>query len=167
MPSSIQQIQASFDPIEDRILLRLHTGDQSLQAWLTRRYTQLLIPALQGQHPKTGAPLLPAKQHAMAQMSSQKMQQEGNFDSPYQEPETVEKPLGEVPILLAKMTFKDLEGDNPQIVLEPDQGKGIALSYRPELTGALSKILQQAILKADWQLVLDPILQLPEQVTLQ
>lgn len=161
MSAAIQQIQATFSPTEDRILLKLHTGEHSLQAWLTRRYVKLLIPALHGQHPQTGEPLFSPSKQALVAMSSQKIQQEGNYEAPYEEPETVTKPLGEHPILLVKMTFKDMASDNPQIVLEPEAGKGIVLSYRAELMGALLKILQQAMSQAEWNLEMPPILELP------
>lgn len=167
MSENIQQIQASFNAVEDRILLKLHTGQQSLQAWITRRYLKLLIPSLQGQHPQSKQPLFSPKKQALVEMSNQKVQQEGNYEAPYQEPETVAHPLGDAPILLAKITFKALESDNPQIILEPEQGAGIVLSYQPQLTGALMKILNHAIENADWALELDPIFNVPDKVVLQ
>lgn len=161
MSASIQQIQATFLPIEDRILLKLHTGEHNLQAWLTRRYVKLLIPALHGQHPHSGEPLFSPSKQAQVEMSSQKIQQEGNYETPYEEPDTATSLFGEEPILLVKISFKDMSSDDPQIVLEPEIGKGLSLSYRAELMGALLTILQQATTQADWKLELSPILEVP------
>lgn len=161
MSAIIKQIQATFSPTEDRILLKLHTGEYNIQTWLTRRYVKLLIPALHGQHPKTGEPLFSATKQAEVEMSSQKIQLEGNYETPYEEPISGTNLLGDEPVLLVKITFKDMATDDPMIVLEPEAGNGISLSYRAELMGALLKILQQATEQADWQLALSPIMEVP------
>lgn len=165
MSNSIKQIQASYHPVEDRILLKLHTGQQSLQAWITRRYLKLLIPAIQGIHPKTGDAMFEPKKQAVSEMQSQQVQSQGNYEKPYEEPKEIEQPLGEAPILLAKMTFKNLNSENPEILLEPEVGAGLALSYSPMLLGALHKILGQTLEKTDWMLELAPIMELPKQTT--
>lgn len=168
MPNQIKQIQASYHPLEDRILFKLHTdGQQKIHAWMTRRYIKLLIPILQGQHPKTGEPMLQDSQQVIEQMAQDKAQMDSDFESEYVEPESAETPLGETPILLAKITFKGLTTDNPQLLLEPEQGSGISLSYNAQLTGTLIKLFSFALKKADWSLELTPILELPENTTLQ
>lgn len=43
----IHQLTVHYDPSEDRLLLRIGTTDQTeIQAWLTRRMTLKLAPAL-------------------------------------------------------------------------------------------------------------------------
>lgn len=168
MSDQIKQIQASYQPLEDRILLKLHTsGEQEMQAWITRRYLKLLIPALQGQHPKTGEPMFSQKESELNQMQQQQIQKEGNYDDAYEAPENANSPLGSEPILLAQITFKGLKGDAPQLALEPEKGAGIALSYQSQLMGALMKILNQAVDKADWAIELTPMMDVPENVTIQ
>lgn len=161
MSATIKQIQATYNPTEDRILLKLHTGQYKIQVWLTRHYVTLLIPALHGQHPKTGEPLFTEVKQAEATMSSQRIQQEGDFETPYEESLSGTNLLGDEPVLLVKITFKDIESDDPQLILEPETGSGISISYRAELMGALLKILQQATEQADWKLELSPILEVP------
>lgn len=168
MSDQIKQIQASYQPLEDRILLKLHTSaEQEMQAWITRRYLKLLIPALQGQHPQTGEPMFSQKETELHQMKQQQAQNEGNYDDAYDAPEDAQTPLGNEPILLAKITFKGLKGESPQLALEPENGSGIALSYQSQLMGALMKILNQAIQKADWSIELTPMMDVPDNVTIQ
>lgn len=162
MSETIKQIQASFNPTEDRLLLKLHTGNQKIQAWITRRYLKLLIPALQGQHPKTGKPLFSPKQQALVEMSQQATPSSAAFEAPYEEPEQADMPLGDHPILLAKLTFKDLESDSPELVLEPEVGVGIGLSFKPAMVSALTKIIGQAVQSAEWDLDVNPAMSLPE-----
>lgn len=168
MSDQIKQIQASYHPIEDRILFRLHTQQrQCLQAWITRRFLNLLIPALQGQHPQTGEAIVGNTHPAEHALRQEKAQLEGDFEQHYEAPDEMEYPLGETPILLSKMTFRNLNSAEAQLVLEPEEGAGIQLNYNPELTGVLLKILAKALNKADWRLALDPLMELPENMTLQ
>ena len=168
MTDQIKQLQARYEPLEDRILFKLHTENQQrLQAWITRRYLQLLLPTIQGQHPETGQSILSQKSSAIYQAASEKGQLEADYNAPYQEPEQVSEPLGNRPILLTKLTLKGLETAKPQLVLEPEVGAGIQLSYQAELMGALIKVFHQATEAANWQLNLDPILSMPESSTLQ
>lgn len=164
MSNQIKQIQAHYLPVEDRILLKIHTDEkQAFHAWLTRRYLKLLLPALQGQHPQTGETIF------NADSSLNSVEQASNspqFDQPYNAPEGAEFPLGEAPILLSKMTFKGFDTDFPQLILEPEEGSGIALSYQPEFVKALLTLIQQAMENADWQF--DSFIhQAPEINTLQ
>jgi len=168
MSDQIKQIQARYEPLEDRILFRLHTEQQhQLGAWITRRYLQLLLPTLQGQHPQTGQAILSQKSLAMHQAAAEKGQLEAYYDTPYQQPIQGGNPLGGAPILLTKLTLKGLGTDTPLLVLEPEEGAGIQVSYQPELMGALIKVFHQATEAANWHLQMDPILTIPESLTLQ
>lgn len=170
MSDAIQQIQASYHAIEDRILLKLRTDSEQFQAWITRRYLKMLIPGLQGLHPATGERILPEKDHQMQAISTaeatQTMDALKQFEQDYQAPENMVEPLGSAPLLLTKLSFKALESDNPSLVLEPEIGSGIALSFNPQIIAALLKIFEQAISASDWEIELIPIIDLPDQITL-
>ncbi|BBN60673.1 hypothetical protein HVMH_2267 [Hydrogenovibrio marinus] len=165
MSNQIKQIQAHYLPIEDRILLKIHTDDQQVfHAWLTRRYLKLLLPALQGQHPQTGETLF--SENAQTEVVQPVPLDDSQFNQPYEPPEVADFPLGETPILLSKITFKGFDTDAPQLALEPEEGSGIALSYQPSFVKALLTIIQQSVAKADWQF--DSFIhQAPEIGTLQ
>lgn len=148
MSSQIKQIQAHYLPVEDRILLKIHTDEQQVfHAWLTRRYLKLLLPVLQGQHPQTGEAISNTNRNPAEDNSSEEPQ----FDQPYQPPESADFPLGEAPILLSRMTFKGFDTDFAELILEPEEGPGISLSYQPKFITALLTIIQQTIESADWQ----------------
>lgn len=172
MSHKINQIQASYNDSEDRILLKIKTlNEQVYLAWLTRRFVSLLLPLLHGKHPTTGDALFDEKTTMTHQAEKQQTQLDGDFGTTYESPENAEYPLGELPILLAKMTFNTQNpaqpDEPPQLILEPEQGAGIVLPFNPELMGAMLKILAQVIDQADWALQVAPIIEMPAELRLQ
>lgn len=168
MSDTISQIQASYNPTEDRILLNIKTlNEQIYLAWITRRFMKLLIPALHGQHPTTGDNLFDEKTSHIQQAEKEKVQMKGDYETGYQDPENPEYPLGDQPILLAKLTFKDIYSEGGSLILEPESGQGIVLPYHPDMLGPLIKIFSQALKTSEWALELDPILEVPEKASLQ
>ncbi len=168
MSETVSQIQASYNPTEDRILLNIKSlNDHVYLAWITRRFLKLLIPALHGRHPTTGDALFDSKTSQIQQAEKEQNQLLGDFESEFKSPEEPLYPLGEQPILLAKMTFKDIYSDKGFLILEPEEGQGIVLPYHPSLLGPLIKIVSEALKPSDWNLDLDPIMEMPEKSLLQ
>ena len=168
MSDKINQIQASYHPSEDRILLKIKTlNEQVYLAWITRRFMKLLIPVLHGQHPTSGKSLFDEKKSQIQQLDKEKTQLSGDYESEYKTPENPDYPLGDAPILLAKITFKDIYSDNAQLIFEPEKGQGIILPFHADILGPLIKIFSQALYSSDWALDLDPILEVPKETRLQ
>ncbi|BBP47093.1 hypothetical protein THMIRHAS_24660 [Thiosulfatimonas sediminis] len=167
MSDQINQIQATYQPLEDRILLKFKTlNDHVYLAWVTRRFCKLLLPSLHGLHPSTGDYLFDHDETAQNDQRKEQRQQQGDFLSDYEPPENPEFPLGEDPVLLAKIRFQDLHKPSlAAFMLEPNQGKGLVLPFHPDLTGPLLKILNQALDNADWNLGQD--LSIPKSQMLQ
>lgn len=166
MSDKINQIQASYNPAEDRILLNIKTlNEQVYRAWITRRFMKIFIPVLHGQHPTSGQALFDEKKAQISEIEKQKTQLLGDYESEYKKPESPNYPLGETPILLAKITFKDIYSENAQLILEPEEGQGIILPYHAELLGPLIKIFSQALKTSEWALDIDPILEVPKETT--
>ncbi len=167
MSDTVSQIQASYHPAEDRILLNIKTLNEHVYlAWITRRFMKLMIPVLHGQHPTSGKALFDEKTSMVQQAKKEQTHLQGDYQSAYKVPENPSYPLGEKPILLAKITFKDIYTDKGSLVLEPEKGQGIILPYHPDLLGPLIKIFGQALASSDWALEIDPILDVPEQANL-
>lgn len=167
MTDAIAHVQAAYEPLEDRILLNITTRNQQVySAWITRRYLRLLIPALQGKHPRSRLPLL--SDEAFGQMHSKESDTDPRskiFD-PYEKTDETQFPLGEAPIVLVKIAFKGLDTDAPLMELNPDVGAGFALPYEAYVIKVLLKVLQQALQRAEWDLEIDDTLELPEPKSL-
>jgi len=141
------------------------TQNKSIHAWITRRYLKLLLPLLQGQHPETGQTFLKDKQMEKA-FSNEELKSE-SFSQELDPPEITEFSLGESPLLLAKITFKETKEEHPMLIMEPEEGSGIMLSYHPQMIKAMMNILQKAVAKADWSIDESFMHQMPANTTLQ
>ncbi len=150
MSDQLDQIQADYVPLEDRMLLKLRAGNKLYRAWLTRRYLGLLLPVLQGVHPATG--------ERFAEPPAVDPELDERF-TPQKEPplekraetETLEYPLGEAPIVLTEVSFQTGQGDQPgHLMLKPAQGQGIVLPFTPQMNHLLLKLLLKALEHTDW-----------------
>ena len=163
MTDAIAHVQATYEPLEDRILLNIATQNQQVfSAWITRRYLRLLIPALQGKHPRTRIPLL--TDESLAQMYSKESDTDPRseiFDQ-YEVNDETQYPLGEQPIILVKIAFNALDTNKPLMELNPNEGPGFALPYEAYVIKLLLKVLHQALPRAEWDVELDEGLELPD-----
>lgn len=153
MSDQINQIQATFNAFEDRILLKFKTlNDHVYQAWVTRRFCKLLLPALHGLHPVTGESLFDLDNAADSDDADDRPQLTGDYSNEYEAPENPTYPLGEEPILLAKIRFQDLDKELATFILEPHNGQGLVLPFHPDLIGPMLKIISEAVDNAEWDL---------------
>ena len=167
MTDAISQVQAAYEPLEDRILLNITTHDKQIYSvWVTRRYLKLLIPALQGKHPRTLQPLMSGKTLEPANSEQPKTKTQSAVFEAYKTPSHGQYPLGEVPIILAKISFKALETNHPMIELNPEKGAGFAIPYDASILELVLKVLEQALQRAAWDLEHDSTLELPEPQSL-
>ena len=61
-------------------------------------------------------------------------------------------PLGNVPILLSKLTVKHTDDGNPMLCMYPEQGQGIDLALQPQLLHSISKLFADALQASEWGL---------------
>lgn len=152
MSQAIKQLELRYNNTEDRILLTIATPTHHvMKAWITRRYVKILVPALQGLNPETLKPMveMPDK--------TEHEDHDYNLDDEFNEPDNPHYPLGKEPIVLSSLRFMKQDAPMPRLALEPKSGSGIMLNLYPPFVRALQNQLANAILKADWQLDLDPM----------
>lgn len=155
-PPQLEQFSASYDAEQDRLLLRIRSSDDAeFRLWLTRRYLALLWPILMKiaedfSARKTTDPLT---RNTLAELAHGQAVGNANFASQYKEGSQF--PLGEQPILLARINVKPLQGNTQTLTLLPQQGQGINLALDERLVHVLARLLQQAATAAEWGLKLD------------
>jgi hypothetical protein len=153
-PPRLEQFSASHDSAQDRLLLRVRTSDEAeFRFWITRRYLALLWPILMkmaDEFSARKAPGDPLTRNTLAELAHGEAVGKADFASAYQEGSLF--PLGEEPILLARITVKPIEGKAQTLTLLPQEGQGINLNLDEKLVHVLARLLQEAAIAAEWGL---------------
>ena len=153
--SGISQIQVSFLPIEDRILLRLNTVDASgFQFLLTRRYVRLLWPLLLSmlsEDQLVKAQSLARDRQAVLSFQHQVATQNMDYTQAY-EGDAKNQPLGKQPVLLSKAAIRDDPSGKLALSMQPEHGPGIDISLETHLLHSFCKLLQDIVVQAQWDI---------------
>ena len=154
--SGINQIQMSFSPAEDRILLRMNTVDSAgFQFWLTRRYVKLLWPMLLSMLAKDeqiAAQQTELARKEMLSFQQQDVAQKMDYSQDFERQSA--QPLGDKPILLEKISINDREDGSQILSMHPESGQGIELVLNQTLLHSICKLLHDTVIKTDWGLEL-------------
>jgi hypothetical protein len=153
--SRLHQIQLQFDPHQDRAVLRIRTTDKAeFLFWITRRFVQLLwnvlIKIVQTDE-LVSAQADPGNKQAVLAFQHEQAVQQSDFKTRY-EPEVAQRPLGDTPMLLAKVQLRRTDGGDNILVLSPLQGKGIELRLEPPMVHSLCKLIAEICQTAQWNL---------------
>jgi hypothetical protein len=157
-PPQLEQFSASYDAEQDRLMLRIRSNDDAeFRFWLTRRYLSLLWPLLMKMADDFSARKTtdPLTRNTLAELAHGEAVGKADFASQYREGSQF--PLGEEPILLARISVKPLHGNTQTLTLLPQQGQGINLDLDERLVHVLARLLQQVAVTAEWGLKLDII----------
>lgn len=152
----LEQFNASYDALQDRILLRIRTTDAAeYRFWITRRYLILLWPLLMKMADTFSARKSadPMTRSALAELAHGEAVGQADFSSQYQDGSSF--PLGQDPVLLARISLRPPTGQTQTLVLLPQQGSGINLDLDEQLVHVFARLLQQAAVVAEWALKLE------------
>lgn len=157
----LQQIHASYQLDEDRLLLRISfkedNGDlQEIRAWVTRRLLKTLWPGIIAAMEIQVTLDQPNAAHAKSEIigmqheaSMMEMRTRGGFDTPFGE--GIEKfPFGQHPVLLMQAHISVESGQGPRIKFVSANNGHFELSFASGMLHALCKILQDATAASDW-----------------
>lgn len=158
-PNQLEQFSASYDSTQDRLLLRVRTTDDAeFRFWLTRRYLELLWPILMkiaDVFNSRKALDNPMARGVLAEMAHGEAVGGANFTTRYQG--GTQFPLGEEPILLAKISVHAKEGNTQTLTLLPHEGQGLNLELDEKLVHVIARLLQEAANGAEWGLKLQVV----------
>jgi hypothetical protein len=148
MTGQLHQMNISYNPREDRLLLRVSSkGGDEFRLWLTRRYTGMLINVLKQELTKYGGePTLASSDE------TKKMIKAGAFQQNYEDG-NARFPLGESGVLGFRINT-GLAGEGVmRLELLPEQGQGISLNLDKTLLYMLHNLIAQGIDQAGWHLL--------------
>lgn len=148
---SIRQFNGSWIPAEDRLLVRLSTGDdEEFRLLLTRRISRVLLgggrqltqKALERTH-------APDQAQAIREFEQQAIRQNADFSVAYQEARKL--PLGEAPVLVADLLMR-IEGEQISIDFKLVDGRNLRLMLPRAMLYTLLLLLDRLQQQAQWNL---------------
>jgi len=154
----LHQLKIDFNAEQDRLLMLVSTDDGAeVRMWMTRRFVKLLWPLLvklaEEASPRIKVQPSAEARKALLGLEHQKAVQRADFSKPFQQAAR-STPLGEEPLLLARIqTGSDARG-LPVVLLHPTQGQGITLTLDEVLLHSVCRLLQAAVSKSDWDIEL-------------
>jgi hypothetical protein len=154
----LHQLKLDFVPEHDRLLLRVSTDNQlEMRLWLTRRALRLLWPLLMQMvrdSPEVALQSNPQARDALIGMQHEQALSRADFAKSFDEgPRAM--PLGAEPILVARIQSKKDDSGNQVLGLLPQQGQGIHLTLDNILLHSFCKLVQNAVAKSEWDIVLE------------
>lgn len=154
--ADLHQIQIRYVALEDRALMRISTTDQAqFQFWITRRYAELMLRALAKDLASSELAVrqrAPSDRDTVLAFEHDRAIAQTRFDVPYRAPRHEHAPLGETPVLLARIEVRRLDGGQSVLAMHPDSGKGVELRLDDRLIHSLVKLLQDAASRGQWAL---------------
>ncbi len=159
---AIHQIQVRYDATADRLLLQLRTTTAEVYAvWLTRRMVQRLYPpfrqAVTQASVASATPQalpVPEARQMLEQAALQRPLPGADFAQPFAAADAIH-PLGPEPLLPDAADLRPgAEGQLTLAVREP-RGRRIEVALNAELATALLRLLDNALVAAEWDLRAD------------
>ena len=154
----LHQLKIDFHAEQDRLLMLVSTDDGAeVRMWLTRRFVKLLWPLLvklaEDANPRITVQANPDARKALLGIEHQKAVQKADFSKPFTQ-EARSTPLGEEPLLLARIqTGKDPRGLRV-VSMHPSSGQGLTLTLDEVLLHSVCRLLQAAVSKSQWDIEL-------------
>jgi hypothetical protein len=162
----LHQLKIEFDAGQDRLLMRASTdSSQEALLWLTRRCVLRLWPLLVGvaeAEPQIASRAAdPLTKRALFEFQHEKALSQASFSQDY-DVATRGRPLGDHPLLVARLQRRKSDDGRTVLGLLPAEGQGIFLTLDSPLLHGLMKLLQIAVERAEWGFTLKlPTAQLP------
>lgn len=154
----LHQINIEYQPEQDRLMLRISSGNnEEVLLWLTRRCVKLLWPVLVNlarTAPDIVTQSHPEAKDALLGMRHEEALAKSDFSKPYQTGGRAH-PLGEAPILVARIQSKRNDNGSSVLTLLPAKGQGINLALDEALLHSLCKLLQTVLGRTEWELKLE------------
>jgi len=150
----IRQINVTYIPLEDRILLRINTDDNAeLRFWLTRAVViQLLSGLTKTECLMAGPKIVNNPQVAQAirlfeqETAAAKVDFTANFSA-----NAVLYPLGEVPQLVTTLRIMNAT-DHAATIFELANNQTITINFDPQMLGSFYKLLCDIVKISSWNL---------------
>jgi len=160
MSQRLHQLQLTYRPEQDRLLLRLRTATANeFRVWLTRRFVAQAWPLLRQAlscDPEVTAQQDPESRDAVLAFEHERALSKVDFSQRYEDsPSSL--PLGAEPILATRMDLRRGPGEAHAIAFHSPTGQSVQIRLQKGMLHAFCKLLQDAATQADWGLALQVV----------
>ena len=167
---NIHQLSARYVEVQDRILVRINTGEGSeMRLWLTRRLTLALWPTLNRavvEHiartdGNTAHLRDDASKQMLADFQRDAVLKSADFSTPYEDTATpAALPLGTAPLLVTEVRITPVAHGPLKLAFNEqlpgqDEPRGFQVELAPPLVHGLMQLLEQALAQSAWTQPLD------------
>lgn len=156
----IKQLNIGFNPLEDRLLLRVRTEDDDGAAeyrfLLTRRFVRLLLTSteqLLSAELRSDPRVVPEGREAFRRFREDEALSGADFTTPYRD-DNARTPLGGEPLLLQGLRAAAKSGGAFAIELQSTTGKSLTLNLNADLLVSLRELIAREVKRAEWDLSL-------------
>ncbi len=162
---NIHQMQMSYLTQEDRLILSINSQDkEEFRLFLTRRIiisfwdilNRTITHSLSTHTTPDDLLTIPeSQQQQMEQKITQKIQhrhiiEKDDYETPFNNGNKF--PMGEIPILVEKITVNVYENTKIVLIFESNQSQNISLNLTPQLLYNLSDLLIKVMPSTDWNI---------------
>jgi hypothetical protein len=154
----LHQLKVDYVAEQDRILMLIATSEAvEVRLWMTRRFVKLLWPLLvrlaEEASPRIRTQANPEARRALLGLEHEQAISRADFSKPFEQlPRSM--PLGEAPLLLARIETGHDRNGQPVLAMHPANGQGVTLTLDSVLLHSLCRLLQAAVSKSDWDMEL-------------
>src|SRR5437773_255292 len=154
----LHQLKVDYEAEQDRLVMLVATNEGvELRLTLTRRFVKLLWPLLvklaEEASPRIRTQANPEARKALLGLEHEHAVSKADFSKPYDAGGSA-RPLGDAPLLLARIQTGHDRNGQPVVALHPSQGQGITLTFDSVLLHSVCRLLQAAVRKSDWDMEL-------------
>jgi len=163
----IHQMSVSFQPEQDRILMRINTTErEEMRLWLTRRLMVGLWPLMTRMLTEhllkleaagtTLATANPELKKMLADFRKEEFLQGADFDTPYQDQHAAQMPLGEDPLLITDVDATPVPNGPLRLRFNErlpaaDRNRSFQIELDPKLMQGLMHLLDHALIQSQWR----------------
>ena len=163
---NLKQMQLTYQPADDRLLLRISGGERDeFRFWLTRRLVSVIADPLSKHlkgmpiNPDTPDPPQPLQEspraEAEAAFKHEQTMAELKTEQRFDEPAERRMPLGEAPLLVAKVRLTPTKNGGLVLSLHSSQDQGLDIQLGQPLLHGFCDLLVKTSDQAGWGLSLD------------
>jgi hypothetical protein len=154
----LHQLKIDYVAEQDRILMLIAASEAvEVRLWMTRRFVKLLWPLLvklaEEVSPRIKSQPNPEARRALMGLEHEQALSRADFSKPFEQLQR-STPLGEAPLLLARVHTGHDRSGQPVLAMHPAEGQGVTLTLDTVLLHSLCRLLQAAVTKSDWDMEL-------------